>query len=193
VLTSLYTFRVIFVVFFGPEQGHVVKRPGAAERIPLYILAALSVAGGFAAAGFEHFMETALPRFRELVPLPMTLTASGIAASIAFAAGLLLAWLFYLRRREWAAAAHRAAPALHRLWYTDWGMDWLYDRLFVRPIVWLARVDKSDAVDAVYRALAWLARGAWQLLSWTQSGRLRWYAAGIAGGAALLVAIALFL
>ena len=25
-------------------------------------------------------------------------------------------------------AARRLAHALHRFWFSDWGMDWLYDR-----------------------------------------------------------------
>ena len=194
VLTSLYTFRLIFLVFFGPAQAHVVKRPGLAEQIPLYVLAVLSIVGGFVSAGFARFMGTALPAFEEVSPLPLSETGSGIAAALAFAVGLFFAWLFFMRHRAWAAAAASGVGAvLHRLWYTDWGMDWLYDRLFVWPVMWFARVDKSDAVDAVYRGFAWLARQAWRGLSETESGRVRWYAAGIAGGAVVLVAIVLFL
>jgi NADH-quinone oxidoreductase subunit L len=83
VLTSLYTFRLIFLVFFGPAQAHVVKRPGWAEQIPLYVLAVLSIVGGFVSADFTRLMGTALPAFEEVSPLPLSETGSGIAAALA--------------------------------------------------------------------------------------------------------------
>jgi NADH-quinone oxidoreductase subunit L len=195
VLTSLYTFRLIFLVFFGETRGHVVKRPGWAEQIPLYVLGALSICAGWVSGGFEHLMATALPVLAELDPLPLSETVSGLAAASAFVFGLILAWLFYVYRREWATAAGAGGfgRALHRLWYTDWGMDWLYDRVFVWPVMWVARVNKSDIVDAFYALLAWFGRLFWRGLSETESGRVRWYATGIATGAIVYMAIVLFL
>ncbi len=194
-LTSLYTFRLIFLVFFGPPQGEITRRPGAAAALPLYVLAVLSLVGGFWSGPFLSFLSTALPAFEEAEPLPITEGASGAVAIGAFVVGVLVAYLFYIWKRSWAeaAAAGGLGRVLHRWWYTDWGMDWLYDRLFVRPVMWAARVNKGDFVDAIYNGLAWLATQAWRLLGGTQTGRVRWYAAGLAGGAAVLVAITLLL
>ena len=75
----------------------------------------------------------------------------------------------------------------------DWGFDWLYDRLFVRPVVWLASANKADFVDAFYNGMARVAQLSWAALSATQTGRVRWYAAGIAGGSVLFLAIVLLL
>src|ERR1051326_8607966 len=61
VLTSLYTFRVIFLVFFGPAQTEVSHRPGLAMTLPVWILAVLSVAGGFVERAFTNFLGLALP------------------------------------------------------------------------------------------------------------------------------------
>jgi NADH:ubiquinone oxidoreductase subunit 5 (subunit L)/multisubunit Na+/H+ antiporter MnhA subunit len=46
-LTSLYTFRLIFRVFFGPLGTPVTKRPGYAMKVPLVILAVFAIAGGY--------------------------------------------------------------------------------------------------------------------------------------------------
>ncbi|HWQ55107.1 MAG TPA: NADH-quinone oxidoreductase subunit L [Bryobacteraceae bacterium] len=194
-LTSLYTSRLIFLVFFGNAHGHVAKRPGAAETIPLLVLAVLSIAGGYIGNRFLAFLNTALPAFEETHPPPVTEGASGMVATAALVLGVALAYLFYLRNRGWAEAAASGGlgRALHRLWYTDWGMDWFYDRVFVRPVQWAARVNKSDFVDAFYAGLAWLGRLAWGILGGTETGRVRWYAAGLAGGAVVLVAITLLL
>ena len=86
-----------------------------------------------------------------------------------------------------------AGRVLHRFWFSDWGMDWLYDRLFVRPVVWIARVNKADVVDSIYDGLASLATFCYRVLSLTETGKLRWYAAWIAGGTVAFVAIVMFL
>jgi NADH-quinone oxidoreductase subunit L len=70
-------------------------------------------------------------------------------------------------------------------------MDWLYDRVFVRPIMWFARVDKADAVDSIYDGIAAVSRGFYRGLRTTETGRVRWYAAGIVAGSVIFVAIVL--
>ncbi len=194
VLTALYTFRLIFIVFFGPVRTPVTRRPGLAMLIPAGVLALLSIVGGFDKAPFANFIATALP--------PLSRSASGFsealstaAAAVAFLCGLLAAWFAYVRNPALPAAviANPAGQALHRLWFADWGMDWLYDRLFVRPVMWIARVNRADVIDSIYDGLAKLAALCWRLLSLTETGKLRWYTAWIAGGAAFLIAIVMLL
>jgi len=81
---------------------------------------------------------------------------------------------------------------LHRFWFSDWGMDWLYDHLFVQPVVWLAKVGKGDPIDGFYAGVGRLNEIAWRGLSLTQSGRLRWYAAAIAAGTIVLIGVVIF-
>ncbi len=183
-LTSIYTFRLIFTVFFGEERTAVHKKPGLAMTIPMVTLAVLAIAGGFDQKAFVQIVDRALPAFHEATKLEITETWSGIAAGIAFFAGLFIAW-----RREWFATLGRTA--LHRFLYAGWGFDWLYDRLFVAPIVWFARADRNDVIDRIYDGLAAAARGLNHVLSGTESGRLRWYAASIAGGTIVLLAVVL--
>jgi NADH-quinone oxidoreductase subunit L len=82
--------------------------------------------------------------------------------------------------------------ALQHFWETDWGMDWLYDRIAVQPFVWLAQIDRADVVDAFYGGLARLAEAAYQALSASQTGRVRWYAAAIAAGSGVIIIITVF-
>jgi NADH-quinone oxidoreductase subunit L len=194
-LTSLYTFRMIFVVFFGEAHTEVTKRPGLAMRIPCFVLALLSIVAGYVKMPFGRFLETVLPWSAATHAIPITeLASEGIAGSV-FLIGVYLAYVFFLRKRSYAAAlaSSTAGNALHRFWFSDWGMDWLYDRLFVQPLVWFARVDKSDFIDGFYTGVAWLNEFAWGVLRRTENGRLRWYAAGIAGGSVVFIAVVLFL
>ncbi len=194
VLTSLYTFRLIFLVFIGRLGTPVSHRPGLAMVVPACILAFLSIAGGFDKAPFAAFVGTALPAFREAGG-GMSEALSSSAAGLAFLAGLLAASYAYLRNPALsrAVAANPAGRLLHRFWFADWGMDWLYDHVFVRPIVWLATANKADVVDSIYDGLAHLAALCYRVLSLTETGKLRWYAAWIAGGSAVVVAIVMFL
>lgn len=72
-------------------------------------------------------------------------------------------------------------------------MDWLYDRLLVRPIVWFARVDKSDWVDLIYTGIADLCIESYRGLRVTQNGKVRWYAASITIGTVIFIFLALIL
>ena len=68
-LTALYIFRVIFLVFFGEAKASVTKRPGYKIQIPLVVLAVLSLVGGFVNLPpelgneplFTRLLDTALP------------------------------------------------------------------------------------------------------------------------------------
>ena len=202
-LTSLYTFRMIFLVFFGEPKTHVTKKPGWAMKIPCLILAAASIAGGFVntpqALGdihvFSHFLAKALPPLAEPHAAVMGELASEAWVTLAFMVGLVLAYYLFLVRREVAVALARPAisRALHRLWFSDWGMDWLYDKVFVQPILLFARINKGDFVDAIYTGIAAVTRFFWQGFQATESGRVRWYAAAVVIGSVIFIAIALFL
>ncbi len=83
VLTSLYIFRLIFLAFFGPSRGQleaarngaipaqdeVARRPGWAMKLPLVVLAVLSIIAGYlelpSTLGdvhlLGHFLEPVLP------------------------------------------------------------------------------------------------------------------------------------
>ena len=150
--------------------------------------------GGFDKAQFTRFMATVLPTPPEAAR-GITETSSSMVAALALLCGLLGAWFLYRRNPALATAIaeNPVGRALHRFWSSDWGMDWLYDRFFVRPVVWIARVNKADVVDAIYDGLASLTIYSYRVLSLTETGKLRWYAAWIAGGSSVFVAIVMFL
>ena len=115
--------------------------------------------------------------------------------TLAFLVGLGVAYVLYHRRRQWVEVlvGNRAGKALHEFWFSDWGFDWYYDKLFVQPVMWFARVDKSDTVDTFYNGVADLNKLLYRGLRRTENGQVRWYAASIAAGTVVFVAIALFL
>lgn len=193
-LTALYTFRLIFLVFFGTRRTEVSHRPGFRMKAPVIVLAALAVVSGYWKNPLLDFLHTALPSIEE-AHAGLTETMSGVIAAALFAVGLAVAYLFFLARPQYSDAAARnlVFGMLHRYWFSGWGFDWLYDRVFVRPFLWAARINRSDFVDAFYTGIARLTEGANHLLVATQTGRVRWYAAGIAAGAVIFVGVAILL
>jgi NADH-quinone oxidoreductase subunit L len=198
-LTAAYSFRMIFVIFFGEARKEPAVQPGWRVGLPLVLLAVAALAAGtinlprpiggrpplgeFLAPAFQAGITEVLGATDE----PRLRTISGIVALV----GIFLAWLLYSRFRASAAAAvdNRPARALREFWLQGWGFDWLYAALFVRPFKWIARVNRDDAVDLLPMGLAQLAAWVHRGLSRTQTGEVRWYVAVLTLGVILLVAL----
>ena len=202
-LTSVYTFRMVFLTFFGDLQRRPTGRSGWRLNVPLVVLALLAVVGGFVELPstlgdkpyFSDFMQSVLPAVVNLPARATEVARLQIVAGIVSLAGIYIAWALFLRHRAALASVMRspALRGLHRFWSAGWGFDWLYDLVFVQPLIWFATVDKRDEIDRVYDGLAWSARTAWRALSQTETGRVRWYAAGLTVGALVITTIVIFL
>ncbi|SET36217.1 NADH dehydrogenase subunit L [Nitrosospira multiformis] len=176
ILTGLYIFRVVFLVFFGEARTAAppeTRRPGLRITIPLIVLAALSLVGGWIETPpflgnltlFSDFVQHALPPTQVVHDGKndeIVLSLLAIAASLG---GMALAYLLFLR---YPAFLHglMLIPALARIqkfWHLGWGFDRFYEFLFVRPYLWLAHVDQRDVIDNLYRmaiscTLRWLQK-----------------------------------
>jgi NADH-quinone oxidoreductase subunit L len=192
-ITSIYTFRMVFITFFGEAKQQAGKRPGTRIHAPLVILALLTIAGGF--FGLPEFLHRALPPLPHGDEAAVSELALETVAAISSVLGIFIAYVLFLRNREIVdqLTATEVGSALQRYWFSGWGFDWLYDRLLVRPFVVSARANKSDIVEQFYRIITVAARACYAALSATQTGQLRWYAKAIAAGAAVVVAIMVLL
>jgi len=203
VLTSMYTFRMVFRVFFGPVRTRVQKRPGGLIKIPLVVLAVMSLVAGFIELPrglgdlhlFSRFLESALPPPSVAGGREAWEKLFRIISMLASLGGIAAIYLMVQRRPGLTERLARSAAGarLHHFWFSGWGLDVFYDRLLVRPYIRLARFNRSDHIDRVFSGLAWVNRAGHRALSLTQSGLLRAYAMGIAGGAVLIIAMVVFL
>ncbi len=194
-LTALYIFRVFFLVFFGNDPGDVARQPGPLVQLSVSMLSFFALVAGFvwmplALGGFSP-LGRLLARLFGRLPIEGA-PGEAVFMSITFIVpllGIALAYLVFVRSRAVYLTWERS-PA-HRFLLSGWGFDWLYDRLFVRPYVALARLGRDDPVDYIYRGLAAGAGAGNRLLSAAQSGRVRNYATGILLGAVLVTAVLL--
>ncbi len=198
-ITGLYSFRIVFLVFFGEERSHVTARPGMAMMLPLAVLAVLALAGGFVELPgtlghvtlFSAFMGT---HAMEGAPALAEGVQQVLAALLALG-GVAVAVVLFVRRpeivRNWVSTP--AGSVLHELCASGWGFDRFYDAVIVRPFVWLASFHREDFMAVVWRAVGGLADGGAAGLSRMQTGRLRLYMAGIVLGAIITVALVVLL
>ena len=191
-LTGIYSFRLVFVVFFGQSKGHHEEREvaGFSMATPLIILMVLALFGGWIQipvdAVFSHgevHEEHHISGFLHVVMIAVPLLGIG------------LAYLFYMSKTFSVEKlmAKPIAAALHRFWFSGWGMDALYDLLFVKPFLFLARINKKDFIDAIYALLVEISRVVHGMLARTQTGQLRWYTMSIVAGVVLLIAVGVLL
>ncbi|MGC2061673.1 MAG: NADH-quinone oxidoreductase subunit L [Thermodesulfovibrionales bacterium] len=199
-ITSLYSFRLVFTIFYGVPKSAVTGKPGMTMRVPLVILAALSVTGGFiqwpidSSGAFSVFLSGVLPSIQELQQNGTDLLLQFIAA-LASVSGILIAYLVYIRSPHLADGLPGNASilqALQRFWFSGWGFDTLYDTLIVKPFLRFAGFIKNDLIDLFFEGVAWYSEISHGLLSSTQTGRLRWYALWIAAGAVIIIGVVVF-
>lgn len=186
VLTSIYTFRLIFVVFHGPEQTQAHAGHGLAYTVPLVVLALLSTfigalivppLHGVLPAGAEG--ELSAKHYLELI--------SGL---ISIGGILIAAWLF-LGERRWVSRMAQTAggKTLVQIWLHAWGFDWLYDKVFVQLYLWLTRLLGGDPFNRTLNIVASAVRQANRLVVFTETGQLRWYATSVGFGALFILAL----
>ncbi|MGE5351655.1 MAG: NADH-quinone oxidoreductase subunit L [Acidobacteriota bacterium] len=203
-ITALYTTRMVVVTFFGEAKTHLHRKPTWIMEVPLIVLAFFSIFGGFIELPHTLGHLTLFSDFIQTI-LPANAPAEGggistelilqVVAAVTVILGIFIAYLLYYKYYEKVSSFRWSSfgNALHEYWKSDWGFDWLYDRLFVIPLVWIARINKGDFIDLIYTFIAWINRVFNRAFSFTQSGRVRWYAMGIALGAIITLTIAVFL
>jgi NADH-quinone oxidoreductase subunit L len=200
-LTALYSFRLVFLVFFGepaksgeaPKEREYVGLPIA---LPLTVLALLSLVAGFielpAPLGDVHLFSTWMAPLAGAAPTGAA-SSEGmeivlvLLASLASLAGLACAFVLYGRRRP------RPEATRWQRWALDgFGFDALYAALFERPFLYVTKVNASDVIDSGYDLVARLATALHRLSARSENGVLRWYAGAIALGAVVAIALAVW-
>ena len=186
-LTSLYTFRLIFIVFHGESKLNVHPGHGLSHHLPLLVLMLLST---FVGALITPPLASVFPSVNESHDgkLMIELLSATIAIS-----GIVLAAFLFLGKRQLITqlASSAAGQPLCKLWFNAWGFDWLYQHVFVMPYQLIARILQRDPMDRMI-TLTTLLVGALNRISVQMViGSLRWYAASMSLGALVILTLLL--
>ncbi len=195
-LTTFYTFRLFFVVFFGKEKSDHAKHAHESSLVmtlPLVILAVFSFAGGFIGitnnygSQFVHEHETfsAWQQFAEPFhnPFPM------VCGLVAFAIGFFAALSLY--KNATSDPLPKKLGGLATLMKNKFYFDEIYEATFIRAHDFLAAV--ADWIDRwiLEGAIIGAIRGGTDLsgraLRLAQTGNLQTYAFLFVLGVALLL------
>ncbi len=186
-LTSLYTFRLIFIVFHGESKLHAHPGHGLSHHLPLLVLMLLST---FVGALITPPLASVFPPVSESHDGKLLIEL--LSATIAIS-GIALAAYLFLGKRQLATqlSSSAAGRPLCKLWFNAWGFDWLYQHLFVMPYQLIALLLRRDPMDRMI-TLTTLLVGALNRISVQMvTGNLRWYAASMSLGALVVLTLLL--
>lgn len=153
--TALYTFRMVIMVFFGPNKHQIKFKLTWLMTVPLAILTILSVCTGW--------FEKPILEFLGLVTHPVD-TILVVVASLSVIIGMLLAFVIFSKR-----------SFSSRILLEAFGIDALYKLAVMRPYQALAHLLKNDVFSYVYIFIVRLVLFINILAARTQTGRLSQY------------------
>ena len=184
-MTSLYTFRLIFITFHGEAKTDAHAGHGVAHWLPLSILIVLSTfIGAWIHPPLAGVLPESVGHAGGEAKHSLEITSGAIAL-----AGILLAALLFLGKRTLATSIANSGlgRALSAWWFAAWGFDWLYDKLFVKPYLAISHLLRKDPIDQTIGLIPQLVKGGNGGMSRTETGLLRWYALSMAAGAVLVL------
>jgi NADH-quinone oxidoreductase subunit L len=204
-LTSFYSWRLIFMVFYGEAKGDMKTHAHAHEApsvmmIPVAMLGVGAIFAGFAFQGafvghdmadfwagsifnktadlFDHAHH--VPLWVKLLPLGASLT------------GFLIAWYVYLIKPDAPAQIAKDFGAFYRFLYKKWYFDELYQAVFIKNYQRLSNVSAvildNKIVDGIMCGLpAWVVRISGTIGGTAHSGYLYHYAFAMILGVIMLI------
>ena len=209
-LTAVYTFRMIFLTFFGTTRmasdrfAHVHESPRV-MTVPLIVLAVGAALAGFVGVPPEHGLihnylhDTFLAaELAGLVHKPSTafvVTLMAVSTLVALF-GILVAYGVYMRRAPSPEAITGKVRPIHALLANKYYLDDFYDTILAggtRAVGRLFAWFDLNVVDGVVNLVGLVISGVGGGLRRMQTGRLENYAFSVVLGTALVLAFYIFM
>ena len=205
-LTAVYSFRLLFLTFFGGprlsrERAHHVHESPGVMTGPLVVLALLTVLAGWlfgvpsdGGTRFARFLEPVFP-VHEAEQSGFVTYMLVILNVVVVVAGATLAWWMYLSSPLRPDRIGQSRTSVQALLLNAYYVDWIYDRAVVRPLYrlseFLARVVDLGIIDGLVNltgraVVTWAAA-----FRRVQTGYVVNYALTMLVGAVLIVAFML--
>ena len=192
-LTSIYTFRLIWIVFFGKENTPYHEIKGATYWAPLAILAVLStgLAIVLKAPVMSILNAAQIPAF--IIPEALEAGAHGaeyVAIAVALTGLVVGVVLFAFAYKAVQSFANTCLGAgLVNICRNALGFDALYNIVFVKPYLLIAKILGRDPIDGLWLMLPAIVKGGHSFTSSRQTGSLREYASSMALGIVVILMI----
>jgi NADH-quinone oxidoreductase subunit L len=197
-LTALYSFRLLFVVFWGkshvdPHHADHIHEPSPMMTVPLVMLAILSIATGY--FHIPGFISPVLPTLGgdEIHHDSPAANVIMLFASAMGIAGIVAAYIIYVRYPMLPQRLAEKWKQAYALSFNKWYVDELYDRMIVKPTVDLAnglwrKVDVT-VIDGLVNGVGSATMLWGRTMRLIQSGEVQHYALAMALGAVVILGV----
>ncbi len=198
-LTAFYSFRLVFVTFWGesrvdPHHASHIHEPSKTMTYPLIVLAVLSLLLGF--IGIPDFLRPAIAGGDVDLHHGAAATGIMIVATVLGLIGMAAAYFVYVQSPKLPDRLAAQWRSLYQFSLHKWYVDEAYDKTIVNPTFRVSdqmwkRVDVAvidGAVNGIARGVAW---GGW-MTRLIQSGETQNYALAMTIGAVLILGMYLF-
>ena len=171
-MTSFYSWRLIFLTFYGSPRGDIAKHNHAHESpltmiLPLAVLAIGSILAGmlwfedFFGHHYKEFFDTAvyMGSKNHVIENAHHLN-NWVKASpfIAMLSGLIISWAFYIKFPSWPSRLANTFQPLHSLLYNKYYFDEAYSFIFIKGSKFLGnlfwKIGDGKIIDGALNGLA---------------------------------------
>ena len=171
-MTSFYSWRLIFLTFYGSPRGDIAKHNHAHESpltmiLPLAVLAIGSILAGmlwfedFFGHHYKEFFDTAvyMGSKNHVIENAHHLN-NWVKASpfIAMLSGLISSWAFYIKFPTWPSRLANTFQPLHSLLYNKYYFDEAYSFIFIKGSKFLGnlfwKIGDGKIIDGALNGLA---------------------------------------
>ena len=182
-ITAIYSFKLIFVVFFGDLKTEPTHQPGWRMALPLGILGLFSIAGGLIVLPLD-----------QIITIASGEPGHGLIAWISGAIpvlGVAIAYLLFQRGgiEHIGLIQSPFGRWLAGFWQGGWGMDTFYDLVIQRPYRGLTQWWRNEPVDLLVAGVTSTATRIHSVLAATQNGSLGRYITVMVAGLILMLAL----
>ncbi|PCJ20964.1 MAG: NADH-quinone oxidoreductase subunit L [Gammaproteobacteria bacterium] len=190
-ITAIYSFRLIFIVFFGESKTEPDAEQSKIMQIPLVILSGLAIVGGL----FHLPLEQVLPVGSHELAHDQDHLGLTVVLWVIPLLGIAIAYAFFYAKWFNLDGLNENAfyLKLQHYWRNGWGFDWVYDHFIVLPFKFIADINRADIIDSFYGAVVVVTRQFHRMSSATQTGSTRWYTACMVVGLIFTLLVAVIL
>ncbi|MBT4522286.1 MAG: NADH-quinone oxidoreductase subunit L, partial [Halieaceae bacterium] len=152
-ITAIYSFRLVFIVFFGEAKTEPDRTQTWNMASPLMVLWVFSLLGGMLVPLLP--LDNVLPLGSHQIEHEGGHMMFTLAMGAVPIVGIAIAWFFFYKKPQAAQVFTTGLwGKLGDFWRSGWGFDKLYDTLFVNPFMALAEANRSDIVDSFNGGIA---------------------------------------
>jgi NADH-quinone oxidoreductase subunit L len=185
-ITAFYVFRAYFLAFFGDYRGHHHPHESPLTMtLPLMILAALSLGGGY--INVPAWLSAMFPFAEHADTMPM------IVSAVFGILGIIVAALLYVYQPSLAESIKNSAGGLYTLVYNKYYVDEAYQAVVVKPLKGISRIVLWKGMDeglidaGLVNGLGRAVRAWGSIVRHFQSGSIRNYATWVLAGCLLVI------